>query len=317
MAGFPFPLPNGWFKIGYADELEPGQVQPLRYFGQDLVLFRTKSGLPKLLDAYCPHLGAHLGHGGCVQRESIQCPFHGWRFDATGRCVEVPYATKIPARAQLRSWPLVERNLVLWAWHHAKGAPPQWQVPVVSEIGDPAWTPYRRFRWKIRTRNQETAENAVDRAHFLYVHGTRSLPETETTIDGPILRSVQVAKMQTPRGTVEGRIESSVHGLGCSTIRFSGICDTVLVAGTAPIDDDFIDIRFSFSVKRENGNDTERGVGAAIIGDIVKQMNEDIPIWENKIFVQRPVLCDGDGPIGPFRRWARQFYSEVGADYTA
>jgi hypothetical protein len=89
----------------------------------------------------------------------------------------------------------------------------------------------------------------------------------------------------------------------------------VLFASATPIDLEQIDNRFSFTVKREHGNDTNKGVGGAIIADIVKQMGEDIPIWENKVFRPRPVLCDGDGPIGQFRRWCRQFYSEVAADY--
>ena len=70
MSRFPFSrYPNGWFQIAYSDELEKGQVVPLRYFGKDLVLFRTEGGEAQLLDAYCPHLGAHLGHGGKVQGE--------------------------------------------------------------------------------------------------------------------------------------------------------------------------------------------------------------------------------------------------------
>ena len=58
-----------------------------------------------------------------------------------------------------------------------------------------------------------------------------------------------------------------------------------------------------------DGQDPKGGVAAALIRDIVKQMSEDIPIWENKKFQERPVLCDGDGPIAEFRRWMRQFYS--------
>ena len=58
-----------------------------------------------------------------------------------------------------------------------------------------------------------------------------------------------------------------------------------------------------------NGQKPVGGVGAAIIRDIVKQLNEDIPIWETKKYLERPVLCDGDGPIAEFRRWCAQFYS--------
>ena len=60
---YPFPLPFGWFQVAYSSDLEPGQSKPLSYFGQELVIFRTEAGVPKVLDAYCPHLGAHLGYG--------------------------------------------------------------------------------------------------------------------------------------------------------------------------------------------------------------------------------------------------------------
>ncbi len=312
---FPFTLPDGWFQVAYSDELAPGAVIPLRYFARDLVGFRSESGDARVLDAFCPHLGAHIGYGGKVVGDSIQCPFHAWRFDGTGACVEVPYAKKIPAKARLASLPTAEANGMVFVWHHAEGKPPQWSLPAVPEIGDPAWTPYRRHRWTIRTRNQEMAENAVDRAHFRYVHGTRNVPESEVSIDGPRLRSVQRAKLLTPRGMVDGGIESNSFGFGCGITRFTGICETVLLGCTTPIDLETVDVRFSFTVKREHGNDTERGVGGAIIDDIVKQMGEDIPIWENKVFRPRPVLCDGDGPIALFRRWCRQFYSEVAPDY--
>ena len=96
------PMPYGWYCLGYSAELPPGEVKPLHYFGENLVLFRTESGVPAVLDAYCPHLGAHLGHGGKVQQESVACPFHGWRFNPAGECVEVPYAKKNAPQGRLR-----------------------------------------------------------------------------------------------------------------------------------------------------------------------------------------------------------------------
>src|SRR3954471_20371471 len=97
---FPFSsFPNGWFAIGYSDELAATGVKAVRALGRDLVLYRSESGAARVLDAYCPHLGTHLGHGGTVVRECIRCPFHGWRFDEQGACVEIPDATKVPPRA--------------------------------------------------------------------------------------------------------------------------------------------------------------------------------------------------------------------------
>jgi len=306
---FPFPLPNGWFQVAWSDELAPGDVKALRYFGEDLVLFRSEDGAPGMLDAFCPHLGAHLGHGGRVVGDGVRCPFHGWRFDASGRCREVPYASRIPPTARLRAWELRERNRIVWAWRHAEGAPPQWDVPLIAEAESEDWTPFERYHWRIRSRNQEMGENAVDRAHFRYVHGTLGVPESEITVDGIWRRSLQRAPMRTPRGTVEGSIDAQSHGPGCGFTRFRGICETVLIGATTPVDEEFCEVRFSFTQQKVDGAAPRGGVGAALVRDIVKQMNEDIPIWENKRYLERPTLCDGDGPIAEFRRWMRQFYS--------
>ena len=234
------------------------------------------------MDAYCPHLGANLARGGKVEGDTIRCPFHGWRFAGDGACVEIPYAQRVPPRAQLRAWPAHERNGALWVWRHAEGKPPDWDVPEIPEIGDADWTAPERYRWKIRSRNQEMAENAADRAHFRYVHGTMEVPESEVTVDGVWRRSLQRSKMLTPRGPVDGCIDANTFGFGCGFTRFTGICETVLMASTSPIDTEYCDVRFDFVQRRENGAAPRGGVGAAIIRDIVKQMNEDIPIWENK-----------------------------------
>jgi phenylpropionate dioxygenase-like ring-hydroxylating dioxygenase large terminal subunit len=307
--GSPFPLPQGWFIVAWSDELAPGAVQALRYFGRELVLFRTEAGQAALFDAHCPHLGAHLGHGGRVVGESIECPFHAWRFDACGACIDVPYARRRPAAARARAWPLVERNGALFAWHHRRGEPPSWEVPELPEYADAGWSAWKRFRWTVRAFNQELGENTIDRAHFPVVHGTRSLPESQVETHGHELHSLQRARMQTPRGVVDGAIHSIMRGFGCSTTRFSGICETLLLSSITPIDDQSVDARFAFSVDTARGYDSERGVGAAIIADVKKQFDEDIPIWENKVYRERPLLCDGDGPIAQFRRWAQQFYA--------
>jgi hypothetical protein len=50
---------------------------------------------------------------------------------------------------------------------------------------------------------------------------------------------------------------------------------------------------------------------------VTRQLEQDIPIWEHKVYFDRPVLCDGDGPIGLFRKWSRQFYSTSDAPMIA
>jgi len=302
------PFPNAWFQVAYSDELNAGDVLPLHYFGQQLVLFRGEDGAARVLDAYCPHLGAHLGYGGKVEENCIRCPFHAWRFDGDGKCVEVPYADKIPPLAKTRAWPVQEVNGLILVHHHMDGAPPAWDVPALAEHGSKDWTDYTRRRWKVRTHNQEMAENSVDSAHFKYVHGTPEQPMTRAEIEGHIFRARSPVQYSTPQGTVEGQIASDSYGFGYSTVRFTGIVDTLIVTSVTPIDGEYVDVRFSFMVKKTANQQLTDNVGKAFIAEIERQLSQDIPIWEHKIMKMRPMLCDGDGPIGLFRRWAKQFY---------
>ena len=99
-----FPgIPNGWFAVAFGRDLGEGEVKRIRYFERELVLFRTRSGKPVVLDAYCPHMGAHLAEGGRVVAEGIRCPFHAWQFGADGQCVQRPtYSPTVPAGATAR-----------------------------------------------------------------------------------------------------------------------------------------------------------------------------------------------------------------------
>src|SRR5262245_19780999 len=103
MGDTPFsPFPNGWYQVAWSEEVGRNAVVPLRCLGLDLVLMRDSAGVAHVLDARCPHLGAHLGHGGRVENDCLVCPFHGWSFGSDGECASVPYASKIPPRARLR-----------------------------------------------------------------------------------------------------------------------------------------------------------------------------------------------------------------------
>ena len=76
----PSAYPNGLFVILDSAQLESGGTQEVSALGLNLVAWRVESGKAYLADAYCPHLGAHLGVGGKVAGECITCPFHGWQF---------------------------------------------------------------------------------------------------------------------------------------------------------------------------------------------------------------------------------------------
>ena len=113
---FPFGLPNGWYVVATSDELKPGRMLSRRYFERDLVVYRTEGGALSVIDAHCPHMGAHLGRHGKLVGETLQCGFHGFRYRADGQCVATAYDGPPPAAARLRRWEHREKNGVILVW---------------------------------------------------------------------------------------------------------------------------------------------------------------------------------------------------------
>jgi phenylpropionate dioxygenase-like ring-hydroxylating dioxygenase large terminal subunit len=320
------PIPFGWYAVEYSEDLAPGEVRALSYFDRELVLFRTESGEAALLNAHCPHLGAHLGRGGQVKGESISCPFHAWEFNGEGYCTAVPYAKRIPPKVDgvqaIGNYPVVERNQMIWAWYHPEGEGPTFEVDEIPELSSSAWSGLQRYDWKINTIIQETGENAADLAHFITVHGNPGMPQGDVTLDGP-RRTTEFdsqAHAIDESGNVDlsGEQHDAIHllsrgvGPGFTFQRFSRTFDVLMMGTVTPIDDQNVHLRFNFSVPREQ-SELNAMYTTGVVEEIVRQVEQDIPIWENKVYVEQPVLCDGDGPIAKYRKWFQQFYATKAA----
>jgi phenylpropionate dioxygenase-like ring-hydroxylating dioxygenase large terminal subunit len=305
---FPFtPFPSGWHVIARSDELVFNGVVPLHYFGRDLVLFRSASGAATLLDAYCPHLGAHLGYGGAVVGERIRCPFHGWCYDRTGMCIEIPYAAKIPAKARIRAFPVAETNDVIMAYHHPTGVEPPHDAPVITEFASSEWTPPQMRRFRTRTHTQEIAENIIDVTHSAYVHGMGEQLRVERFEPS---KDVLRFALKGPGTAMEGEL----YGLGLQIYRFhtdlgNGPAQFIHVMMPTPVDEEYVDWRWQLSVKRLPDTERTKAVEDTVARFVVQGVQSDSVIWEHKRYVTAPVLAEGDGPIIPLRRWAAQFYT--------
>ena len=297
----PMPMPFGWFQVAYSHELAVADSMPLRYFDTDLVLFRTEGGEARVLDAFCPHMGAHLGYGirdqagggSAVVGDSIVCPFHGWAYNGDGQCTDVPYANNPPpkiARGEqvIRPWPVRELNQVIFVWYHPDGIEPTFEPELIEEAAtdNNDWGAFKIHTWDIDTHMQEIGENAVDPAHFLYVHGTQNIPKPdEMEFDGVLRTGRLVSKMATPRGEITGVIANRSTGPGQATVRFSGICETVLMANLTPVDQEHSKAFYAFIQKKVDGEEPVGGVADAIVADICKQMEEDSIIWAHKKYL--------------------------------
>jgi phenylpropionate dioxygenase-like ring-hydroxylating dioxygenase large terminal subunit len=309
--------PDGWYAVALSDDLAPGDVQPLECLGRELVLFRTEAGEARVFDAYCIHLGAHLGHGGTVEGEALVCPFHKWKYASNGSCVDVPYAKTLPPRARMESLPVSERNGVILVWNHHLGTDPFFEVPVTASEG---WTTPRWEHLVVDMHILDIAENGVDTAHFPTIHGCQR--SQGTVLDGEkipfhyeLLTSYPGDGIGIPGEHVKVSTEWKFHGPGVfhstSTADDFGMKVRQDFHFT-PIPDEKVHFRIALSV--------DESTVASELRDFVLEQNaqiaianllEDAPIWKHKRFMRNPTLSDGDGPVAPLRRWMRQFFPEL------
>lgn len=319
---FPFsPFPAGWFAVAFSDEIAPGEVKAARIFDQAVVVFRTESGEAGVLDAFCPHMGAHLGIGGRVQGESIRCPMHAFRFDTAGRCVATGYGTRPPPKCVSRAWRVLERNGGVFVWHHPDGAEPAWEPPVHNRAG---WSPIRTKIWRdLPSHPQETTENSVDFGHLSVVHGYRNVRVLSPLhTDGPYL-TARYGMTRTPlvRGmpAIHAAFHIHVWGLGYSFVEAEipeHHLRTRHYVFATPNEGRTITLRIGMSFQtlgwlgRIPVDLLDRLVGAALLKSFAHDVYQDFEIWGNKRYVHPPALAEGDGPVGAYRRWARQFYPE-------
>jgi phenylpropionate dioxygenase-like ring-hydroxylating dioxygenase large terminal subunit len=300
---YPFgPYPTGWYLALESRALAPGTVAPLTLFGRELVAFRTKTGTAVILDAHCPHMGAHLGYGGEVDGEGIRCPFHHWRFDLCGRCDDVPYNEgRRPPDTGLRAWPVHETSGVVLVHYSESGAAPRWQMPDLPEWGAPDWFGYETVSWRIRMHVQELAENIPDTAHFAYVHEVPGTPRAEVEITGHVYRQRSYFAETGETFTVQ-----EAHGLGLVWLRSAG--RLVFLTAITPLDAQHCELKLLFLAREESGARELSPESRALIRLIADTTARDVPIWEHKVYRDKPVLVPADGPIAQLRRWARQFY---------
>ena len=328
----PPDLVSGWYALGLARELERGSLWRRRLHGRELVVGRTESGRLLALDAYCPHLGAHVGYGGTVVGETIRCPFHGFRYDGGGHCVATGYGKAVPRSAVMETWPVREVGGVIVAWAGPPGTEPGWEIPPLDMCG---WSPWKVTRYAVSGHPQETTENSVDLGHFSVVHGYRDVAQTRPLdTDGPHLTIGYGMTRQRRRAGIEWPAISTTYdidvwGLGWSRVevqvRWPRLRMRLLVLATQVARGE-VELRLAVSMPRRRdapgaGSDLSRvppALAAALVVSPLSRaytndVRQDFSIWQHKRYLARPALAAGDGPIAPYRRWAQQFYFPTGA----
>jgi 5,5'-dehydrodivanillate O-demethylase len=166
-----------WWPIAGVSEFDETPTKPVRLMGEDLALYRDRSGNYGLLDRHCPHRRADLTYG-LVEDCGLRCSYHGWHFDGHGRCLEQPYddianaEANLKAQVRVKAYPVEECGGLLWAYLGPLPAPclPRWEFffwkngfrqIVLSELEcnwlqcqensiDPVHTEWQHRNWEIR-----------------------------------------------------------------------------------------------------------------------------------------------------------------------
>jgi phenylpropionate dioxygenase-like ring-hydroxylating dioxygenase large terminal subunit len=179
---------NAWYMAAWADDITS---RPLarRILNEPVVLYRDTQGHAAALRDMCCHRGAPL-HLGQVTDRGLACGYHGLVFDRTGTCVHIPGQDRIPERACVRSYPMVEQDAILWIWmgDPAK-ADPATIIPYPWHNDTANW-PHKHTTYPIKSAATLMVDNLMDLTHLGYVHAS--------TIGGNPMTHVE-AKMDTVR----------------------------------------------------------------------------------------------------------------------
>ncbi|WGI23272.1 Rieske 2Fe-2S domain-containing protein [Amylibacter sp. IMCC11727] len=151
-----------WHPVLRAKKLRKKPVQVM-FEGEKLAVFRTKDGIAAIQDR-CPHRSASLS-GGRVVGGSIECPYHGWRFDGTGICTHIPLAEGAPSNRRVRAWSAREAHGLIFITHDAQAA---------GDIRGPVWDDQPKVSRILQSHAHATVadavENVLDPIHTLFVH---------------------------------------------------------------------------------------------------------------------------------------------------
>jgi 5,5'-dehydrodivanillate O-demethylase len=158
-----------WQPVAAASEMQDRWTKSVRLLGESLVLFKDRSGRLGLIEAACPHRRASFLYG-IPQADGIRCPYHGWKFDGTGQCLEQPNEpaeSTFKDRVKIAGYPVEERGGLLWAYMGPLPAP---NVPPLAGIDAPH--AIRLLGSAVIPCNWlQIMENSVDAVHTEWLHG--------------------------------------------------------------------------------------------------------------------------------------------------
>ena len=168
MAKYDNFLMNCWYVAAWDHELIDGKLLARTILEEPVLLYKGDSGRAVALDNRCCHRGAKLSNG---RREGdcVRCMYHGLKFDHTGKCIQIPGQDNVPPKMGVRSYPVVERDHLIWIWMGEAALADAAKIIDVPYLRDPAWrgkADYMHYAADYRL----IVDNLSDFAHLAFVH---------------------------------------------------------------------------------------------------------------------------------------------------
>ncbi len=241
---------EGWYWALPSAKLKRGRVRAITLMGRDLAIFRGRDGNVVALDAYCPHMGAHLAEGH-VEGNALRCFFHNWRFDRTGRCTDIPCLDNRPSEAiRVRSWPVREKYGLIWVW---TGSQARHDVPEVPELAGTAYESALGNCFVKKCHPNVVMINAIDEQHFHTVH---HLPGSILRMASEVVNDENIRFRNTgnvPSHTLLGRFVGRFY----RTVLTYSLSYWYGSLGTVTFGPDFLNLHLMFALRQGSNGETE------------------------------------------------------------
>jgi len=169
-------LMNCWYMAAWDHELIDGKLVARTLLEEPVLLYRGESGRVVALDNRCCHRGAKLSNGR-MEGDDIRCMYHGLKFDPGGKCIQIPGQDNIPKGLGVRSYPVVEKQHIIWVWMGEAGKADPSSIIDIPYLDSPQWRgvpDYMHYKADYRL----IVDNLSDFAHLAFVH-TKTLGGTE------------------------------------------------------------------------------------------------------------------------------------------
>ena len=237
---------EGWYWAIKAKKLPVGQVRAVSLLGKELAIFRNFKKQLIAVDAYCPHMGAHLAEGR-VEGEGIRCFFHNWKFDCEGKCIEVPCLNKsLPVN--LKVHPVAEKYGMIWVWTGKSTPKP---LPLIPELEKEECEVIVAGSFTKNCHPHILTVNAIDSHHFNTVH---NLP-LEINFDKEELNQNAIAFSNTTRGGNDSFLIKLIRPFYRNEVTYK-ICYWYASTGTVTIGPDFLHFYIMFALRALEGGKT-------------------------------------------------------------